>query len=218
VSQVSLLIATALIESSSTKAGCCPRSPHGLLLDHAPGSVQSMIELPVPPTLSPPSRSVKASYLLGEQADMLHRESDTSWLAAASRDFDGFVAERAGVRERWGVPSELFWYTSNEYYIGSLVIRHELSVDEGGGHIGYHVVYPWQRQGHATRMLREALGRCSALGIGSALLTVAPENVPSLKVVDRCGGIADGVNEEGELRFWIDTSTSVELVGSGRTR
>jgi len=166
---------------------------------------RSMIELPVPPTLCQPSVSVRTSYLIGEQADMLHRDSDTSWLTAASRDFDAFVTERVGVRERWGVPSELFWYTSNEYYIGSLVIRHELSEDEGGGHIGYHVVYPWQRQGHATRMLWEALGRCAALGIRHALLTVAPDNAASLTVVDRCGGVADGVNEEGELRSWIDT-------------
>lgn len=147
---------------------------------------------------------------------MLHRESDTSWLTAASRDFDAFVAERVGVRERWGVPSELFWYTSNEYYIGSLVIRHELSKDEGGGHIGYHVVYPWQRQGHATRMLLEALGRCGSLGIGHALLTVAPENAASLKVVDRCGGVADGINDEGECRFWVDTSASADPGDVGR--
>lgn len=169
-------------------------------------AVRSMIDLPVPPMLLQPSVSVRTSYLIGEQADMLHRGSEASWLTAASLDFDAFVAERVGVRERWGVPSELFWYTSNEYYLGSLVIRHELSKDEGGGHIGYHVVYPWQRQGHATRMLREALGRCAGLGIRHALLTIAPENAASLTVVDRCGGVADGRNDEGERRFWVDTS------------
>lgn len=176
-----------------------------------------MIELPVPPTLCQPSVSVRTSYLIGEQADMLHRGSDTSWLTTASRGFDAFVAERTGIRERWGVPSELLWFTSHEYYMGSLVIRHELSEDEGGGHIGYHVVYPWQRQGHATQMLREALGRCADLGIGHVLLTVAPENVASLTVVDRCGGVADGINDEGERRFWVDTSTIADPVDTGRT-
>jgi predicted acetyltransferase len=167
-----------------------------------------MIELPMPPTLSQPSVLVKASYLVGEQADMLHRGSDTAWLQAASRNFDAFVADRVGVRKRWGVPSELFWFTSGEYYIGSLVIRHQLTDDEGGGHIGYHVVYPWQRQGHATQMLRDALVKCSALGIESALLTTAPENNASLTVVRRNGGVDDGVNDEGELRFRIDTSAA----------
>ncbi|SMQ74964.1 GNAT family N-acetyltransferase [Agreia sp. VKM Ac-1783] len=164
-----------------------------------------MIELPEPPRLTVPSTALKTSYLVGEQADMRHRGSDASWLKDASLDFDAYVAERTGVRERWGVASELFWFASGEYYIGSLVIRHELTDDEGGGHIGYHVVYPWQRQGHATRMLREALVKCAGLGIERALLTVAPENAASIEVVRRNGGVEDLLNHEGEMRFWINT-------------
>ncbi len=136
---------------------------------------------------------------------MVHRGSDTAWLRSASRNFDSFVSERVGVRERWGVPSEVLWFTSEEYYLGTLVIRHRLTEDEGGGHVGFHVVYPWQRQGHATEMLRQALARVKALGIEKALLTVAPDNVASLVVVKRNGGLPDGMNSEGELRFWLDT-------------
>ena len=57
-----------------------------------------------------------------------------------------------GVRTRWAVPSTMYWYVSGEHYLGTLVIRHELTPElaEVGGHIGYHVVVPWQRQGHAT--------------------------------------------------------------------
>ncbi|GAA5226771.1 GNAT family N-acetyltransferase [Paeniglutamicibacter antarcticus] len=167
-----------------------------------------MIELPAPPSLATPSTQVQTSYLIGEQADMLHRGSNTEWLRAASLDFDSYVEERVGVRERWGVPSELFWFTSHEYYIGSLVIRHTLTEDEGGGHIGYHVVYPWQRQGHASQMLRSALVKCRALAIDRALLTVAPDNLASLSVVRRNGGVPDGTNHEGDIRFWIDTSVA----------
>ena len=46
------------------------------------------------------------------------------------------------------------------------------------------------------------------LGIEQAILTIAPENAASLTVVRRNGGVGDGVNDEGELRFWIDTSTA----------
>ncbi len=135
---------------------------------------------------------------------MIHRGSDTSWLAAASRDFDGFVAERVGVQERWGVPSEVFWFVSGEYYLGSLVLRHRLTDDQGGGHIGYHVVYPWQRQGHATGMLAQALIKANNLGIEKALLTVAPDNTASHLVIRRNGGVAAGINHEGEMRYWIE--------------
>jgi predicted acetyltransferase len=165
-----------------------------------------MIQLPTPLSLTTPHNLVKTSYLVGELADSIHRGRSTDWLRAASIDFDGFAAERAGVRERWGVPSQVFWYTSGEYYIGSLVLRHRLTEDEGGGHIGYHVVYPWQRNGHATRMLRLALNACADLGIPRALLTVSPDNPASVTVVERNGGIPDGLNHEGELRFWIDTT------------
>ena len=164
-----------------------------------------MIVLPSPPRLTPPSTAVRTAYLVGEQADMVYRGADTSWLAAASADFDAFVEERVGVRERWGVPSEILWSTSGCYYIGSLVLRHQLTDDEGGGHIGYHVVYPWQRQGHAAAMLREGMTLARTVGIERVLLTVAPCNEASRKVIVRNGGIADGMNHESEMRFWIDT-------------
>ena len=164
-----------------------------------------MIELPTPPLLEPPTTRVKTSYLVGEQADMRHRGEDPTWIAAASRDFDGHVAERVGVHERWGVPAEIFWFISDVYYIGTLVIRHALTQDDAGGHIGYHVVYPWQRQGHATEMLWQGLEKASALGIKRALLTVEPDNLASITVVRRNGGVPDGTNPDGESRFWIAT-------------
>ena len=167
-----------------------------------------MITLTDPPTLVAPTAAVRATYLVGEMADMKDRGASTEWLAVASRDFDAFVAERVGVRERWGVPSEVFWFVSGEFYLGSLVIRHRLIADQGGGHIGYHVVSPWQGQGHATEMLRQALVKAGALGISPALLTVSPVNHASRRVVEKNGGVPDGINHEGEQRFWVPTSAS----------
>lgn len=43
------------------------------------------------------------------------------------------------------------------------------------------------------------------VGIERVLLTVAADNEASLKVVKRSGGIADGMNHESEMRFWVDT-------------
>jgi predicted acetyltransferase len=31
------------------------------------------------------------------------------------------------VQVRWDVPSTVFWYVSGEYYLGTLVIRHQLT-------------------------------------------------------------------------------------------
>jgi len=165
-----------------------------------------MITLPEAPRLIPPTTTVRTSYLVGEQADCLLRGTDPKWLAPASENFDDFVDVRCGVKQRWAVPSTLFWYVSGEYYLGTLVIRHELNgelTDEQGGHIGYHVVAPWRRQGHATRMLRAGLDQCRALGLDRALLCCDPDNEASRRSILRNGGRPDG-HRHGEDRFWID--------------
>jgi predicted acetyltransferase len=113
--------------------------------------------------------------------------------------------ERRLRRLRCGTPSTIFWYVSRQFYIGTLVIRHELTdeLTEIGGNIGYHVVAPWRRQGHATRMLAEGLERARRLGLRRVLLTCAADNVPSRRVILANGGRPDG-RRRGEDRFWID--------------
>lgn len=164
-----------------------------------------MIRLDEPPRLTAPTTAVRISYLVGEQADCLKRGTPTEWLDAASADFDAFVAARTGIVERWEVPNSIFWYVAGPYYIGTLVIRHALTPEllEVGGHIGYHVVAPWHRQGHATRMLGAGLDEARKLGLDRVLLTCAVENEPSRKVILANGGVHDG-QAQGEDRFWID--------------
>lgn len=163
-----------------------------------------MIHLPGAPRLMWPTVDVQTSYLVGEQADCLLNGTSADWLGPASENFAGFVAGRRGVRTRWGVPSTIFWYTSGEYYVGTLVVRHRLTpeLDEAGGHVGYRVVAPWRRQGHATRMLAAGLRECRRLGLSQVLLTCDPGNESSRKVILANRGVADG-RKRGEDRFWI---------------
>ncbi len=163
-----------------------------------------MIRLPEEPRLVWPTTAVRTSYLVGEQADCLVRGTPTDWLRAASEDFGAFVARGRGVQIRWGVPSTVFWYVSGEYYLGTLVVRHRLTAElaEAGGHVGYHVVFPWRRQGHATRMLAAGLAECRQLGLSRVLLTCDPDNEASRRVILANGGVPDG-RQRGEDRFWI---------------
>jgi predicted acetyltransferase len=164
-----------------------------------------MISLPEPPHLLTPTTAVRVSYLTGEQADCQLRGTPTEWLGPASEDFDGFVAQRCGVRTRWDVPSTVFWYIAGEHYLGTLVVRHRLtdSLARSGGHVGYHVVAPWRRQGHATRMLAAGLDECRALGLSRVLLSCLPDNEGSRRVILANGGQPDG-RADGEDRFWIE--------------
>src|SRR3954454_20635966 len=166
-----------------------------------------MILLPEAPRLVPPTDAVAISYLTGELADCRFREADTAWLEGASRDFPRFAAERRGVRERWGVPSTVLWWVSGPHYLGTLVIRHRLTpeLEQVGGHIGYHVVFPWQRQGHATRMLAAGLAECRRLGLDRVLITCGVENEPSRRVILANGGV-DAGRIGGVDRFWVETA------------
>jgi predicted acetyltransferase len=163
-----------------------------------------MTDLAEPPRLDWPTVAVRESYLAGEMADCLERGAPADWLGPAAADFDGFVAMRRGVRVQWQVPSTIYWYVCGQHYIGTLVIRHRLTPElaRAGGHIGYHVVAPWQRQGHATRMLAAGLALCEPLGLQRVLLTCMPDNEPSRRVILANGGVPDG-HADGEDRFWI---------------
>jgi len=164
-----------------------------------------MITLPEPPRLVEPTTAVRTSYLVGEQADCLSRGTDTAWLGPASEDFAAFVAARQGVAIRWEVPNTIYWYVAGEFYLGSLNIRHTLTpaLTAIGGHVGYHVVAPWRRQGHATGMLAAGLTECRRLGLDRVLLTCEPDNEPSRKVILANGGVP-AETLDGDDRFWID--------------
>jgi predicted acetyltransferase len=158
------------------------------------------------PRLVSPTAEVRVSYLTGEQADCLLRGVDTSWLGPASEDFPRYLKERQSVAPRWGVPTSILWYVAGEHYIGTLVLRHELTPEllVAGGHIGYHVVAPWRRQGHGTRMLEAGIVQARRLGLRRVLLTCDPDNEPSIRVIIANGGYPDE-KLGGELRYWIDT-------------
>lgn len=165
----------------------------------------AVTELPEPPRLVWPTTKVRESYLAGERADCELRGTPTEWLGAATADFDDFVAIRRGVRTLWAVPSTVFWYVSGLHYLGTLVVRHELTPEltKAGGNIGYHVVAPWRRQGHATRMLAAGLDECRRLGLAKVLVTCDVDNEWSRRVILANGGVADG-RAKGEDRFWIE--------------
>jgi predicted acetyltransferase len=163
-----------------------------------------MSDLIEPPRLVRPTATVRESYLAGERAMCLSDGTPLDSLDPARADFDAYVNERRGVQVRWGVPYTTFWYVSGEHYIGTLILRHRLTPEltDIGGHIGYHVVPAWRRQGYATRMLAVGLLECAPLGLTRVLVTCASDNEASRRVILANGGAYDD-QRRGEDRFWI---------------
>jgi predicted acetyltransferase len=162
-------------------------------------------ELIEPPRLVWPTTRVRESFLSGELADDIAEGRGPDRIELAASDFNTYVAEARGVKQRWGVPSTFFWYISGDLYIGTLVIRHSLTpaLLIEGGHIGYHVISTWRRQGHATRMLAAGLDECRQMRMPRVLLTCDPDNEASRRTILANGGVPDK-RLGAEDRFWIE--------------
>jgi len=97
-----------------------------------------------------------------------------------------------------------------ETMVGMLTIRHELNdfLFRIGGHIGYGVVPPFRRRGHATEMLRQALPVARSLGIKRVLITCDEPNLGSARTIEICGGVYENSADQGpamptKRRYWI---------------
>ena len=95
--------------------------------------------------------------------------------------------------------------------LGVVNLRHRLTnaLLEYGGHVGYSVRPSARGRGCATRLLQGAVRQAQAMGIDRVLVTCAPSNTASLRVIDKCGGVFEDERrawDDGEKvrRYWID--------------
>jgi predicted acetyltransferase len=157
------------------------------------------------PVLIRPSAAVSESFLAGSRAMCEEEGTETDWLDEAAADFDALVARRSATRQLWDVPATELWYVDGPSYIGTVMIRHQLTpaLRRDGGHIGYHVVPGQRRRGHATAMLAAAFPWCRELGLTRVLVTTAAGNVASRRVIEANGGVLESDADE-LFRYWID--------------
>lgn len=130
-------------------------------------------------------------------------------------EWSGYIGERA----RWQrgidipldrVPSSFLVATVDDIIVGRTSIRHQLNdrLLAFGGHIGYGVLPPFRRRGVATEMLRQSLTIARAFGVERVLLTCHDDNVASIAVIERCGGLLDPAwphtdEKSPKRRYWI---------------
>jgi predicted acetyltransferase len=151
---------------------------------------------------SPSDRTVIGSYLR-DHADAGGDETAFEAFCAAVRA----QALEATPRPEGWVPATELWWVDGDEFLGRVAIRHRLTpmLLEVGGHIGYDVRPSARRRGHATEMLRQALGIARGLGIDPALVTCDADNIGSKTVIERNGGVLED-ERDGKLRFWISTT------------
>jgi predicted acetyltransferase len=94
--------------------------------------------------------------------------------------------------------------------VGRASVRFDLNeyLSEAGGHIGYAVLSQHRRRGYATDILRQSIVVARSEGVDEVLVTCDVDNVGSRLVIERCGGVFDGVvhdpkEQVDKRRYWI---------------
>lgn len=108
------------------------------------------------------------------------------------------------------VPGETLWLTAGDVFIGEVSFRFELNglLQKFGGHVGYGIRPALQGQGYATMALKLTRRRAYERGMDQLLLTCAPDNPASEKVILKNGGIYEDTQENPYgfhtvKRFWV---------------
>ena len=135
--------------------------------------------------------------------------------ALALRDFDTYLqkidAARRGqdLPEGW-VPSTEFWLEHRGQILACARLRLALTpgLEHEGGHVGYDVRPSMRRRGYGTALLGLVLAEARARGIDRVRVTCDDDNVGSVKVIERNGGVlaGRGVSKESGKpvrQYWI---------------
>jgi predicted acetyltransferase len=95
--------------------------------------------------------------------------------------------------------------------VGCVRLRLGLTPDleNEGGHVGYDVRPSARRRGYGTTLLRLALVEARALGLERVLVTCDDDNIGSIQVIERNGGVFSGSGVSKKTgktvrQYWIE--------------
>ena len=111
------------------------------------------------------------------------------------------------------VPQTIYWLIdSDDMVVGMVKVRHRLveRTRINGGHIGFFIHHSHRSLGYGKQALRLALDELRKTGVLKALLTVYPNNKPSINIIEANGGqfedcVVDPMTGHKINRYWIES-------------
>lgn len=102
------------------------------------------------------------------------------------------------------VPQTIYWVMNENNIVGIGKLRHYLNEKllEVGGHIGLGISNECRTKGVGTEALKLLLEEAQNLGVEEVLLTNNEDNYASRRIVEKCGGVLEGINN-GKCKYWI---------------
>ena len=145
--------------------------------------------------LDTPSHNLKTAFI---EMAMEFKAHGNSRYVRDAEDFAGFLsrvrdeAEGRSLAPGW-VPCSQFWLVQDNLILGSSRLRHELTptLEHEGGHIGYDIRPSARGKGFGTILLRLTLERAAASGLDRVRITCDADNIASIRVIEKNGGVLD---------------------------
>lgn len=164
-------------------------------------------------TLRSPCPELKEAFLSMARE---WRQQGEDRYGPALEDFEAYLARVRCFEDPNTVPPD--WVRCTELclevdgeIVGCSRLRFSLNavLEQEGGHIGYDVRPSARRKGFGNLILRLVLLEARRAGLQRALITADADNYPSLRIIDKNGGVFAGEAvsaKSGKLvrRYWID--------------
>ena len=126
-----------------------------------------------------------------------------AWVARLTGEADSAKPVGAGI-----AGCTYRWIVENDRVLGGIALRHGNSDHVlWAGHLGYGIRPSARGRGLATWAVGRMLDEARALGLDRVLAVCAVGNVASVKTIERCGGVFEGIRDTRlgpARRYWIE--------------
>ena len=138
-------------------------------------------------------------YNPASEEDLINETIFQAWLKRKYEESNSINLEEGCV------PQTIYWVMNGDKIVGVGKLRHYLNEKllKSGGHIGLGILSEFRDKGVGTEALKFLIREAETLGIENILLTNDEDNYASRKIVEKCGGVLDSI-DNGKCKYWID--------------